>query len=38
MTIPIARLDPRKRGLARWLPTLEAQVMRQLWAAEGALT
>lgn len=38
MTIPIARLDPRKTGLARWLPPLEAQVMARLWASDGGMT
>lgn len=37
MTIPIARLDPRKTGLRRWLGPLEAEIMMLFWE-RGTLT
>lgn len=37
MTIPIARLDPRKTGLERWLGPLEAEIMTLFWE-RGTLT
>ena len=37
MSIPIARLDPRKAGLERWLGPLEAEIMMLFWE-RGTLT
>ncbi len=37
MTIPIARLDPRKKGLERWFGPLEAEIMTLFWGRGAAL-